>query len=178
MLICASFCNDSKIGFFLFLNWYCSFRIRRLGAQFLLKPEKTFLKALVVLVGLLIPINFWWCLPWFLKPEWIASLTFFIVCMYLMIPQVRLCDTCWPTSDQYCSWFLFPLNLLTGLGGEHWALNPSNLVLAFKRLHCEIGYFIWANFILHGNPLPQLLIWYCSVSVLEIEKYEMLLLSS
>ena len=44
--------------------------------------------------------DFWWRLPWILKPGWISSLVCYLTCMQ-QNPQIHLwCDTWWPLGGK------------------------------------------------------------------------------
>ena len=51
-------------------------------------------------------LDFWWCLPWVSKGEWIL-IACFIACVQ-WISQIHLwCDICWPLDGHHCSEIFF-----------------------------------------------------------------------
>ena len=57
-------------------------------------------------------LDFWWHLPWSLKPGWIPSLA----CAQ-SIPQIHLwCNTCWPLGSQHGSRAISSTYFCTGIG--------------------------------------------------------------
>ena len=83
--------------------------------------------------------DFWWCLLWVSKPEWVlpySSLVEAYVLCY-MFPEIHLwCDTCCPFGGQHGSWAVSS-TYLWGIGGT-W-----NRELSCCRLQCEIRQMIY-----------------------------------
>ena len=78
--------------------------------------------------------DFWWCLLWVSKPEWVLpylSLAEAYVLHYTF-PEIHLwCDTCRPLGSQHGSWAICS----TYLGGIGWTRNQE---LSCRHSQCEI----------------------------------------
>ena len=78
--------------------------------------------------------DFWWCLLWVSKPEWVlpySSLAEAYVLHYTF-PEIHLwCNTCWPLGGQHGSRAV-SCTYLRGIGGTR------NRELSCRRSQCEI----------------------------------------
>ena len=73
-------------------------------------------------------LNFWWCLFWVSKPEWIALFAFGRG-VYYMFPEIHLwCKTCRPLGYQYGSWVIL---FLIPVSRHWWGLKPGPIVPLF-----------------------------------------------
>ena len=78
--------------------------------------------------------DFWWCLLWISKPEWVLPYLSLAEAymLYYMFPEIHLWyDTCQPLGGQHGSWAVSS-TYLWGIGGT------QNWELSCHRSQCEI----------------------------------------
>ena len=79
-------------------------------------------------------LDFWWCLLWVSKPEWVLPYLSIVEAyvLHYTFPEIHLwCDTCWPLGGQHGSWAVSS-TYLQGIGGSR------NWELSCRHSQCEI----------------------------------------